>query len=59
MIANGGSKEIERHSHILRFKESCGASSVMIARAAQWNPSIFTNDGRFTKILPISLDINL
>ena len=46
VIANGGSKDIQKHAHILRFKEECGASSVMIARAAQWNPSIFTNDRR-------------
>lgn len=44
VIANGGSKEISRHPHLQRFRDSCGASSVMIARAAQWNPSIFTNE---------------
>lgn len=42
VIANGGSKDITIHDHIHRFRELCGASSVMIARAAQWNPSIFT-----------------
>lgn len=44
VIANGGSKDISTHNHIHRFRELCGASSVMIARAAQWNPSIFTNN---------------
>lgn len=43
VIANGGSKEISRYAHLQRFRTDCGASSVMIARAAQWNPSIFTN----------------
>ncbi|KAJ6638100.1 tRNA-dihydrouridine(20) synthase [NAD(P)+]-like [Pseudolycoriella hygida] len=41
VIANGGSNEIKTHEDIFKFKSSSGASSVMIARAAQWNPSIF------------------
>lgn len=44
VIANGGSREIARHSDILMFREECGASSVMIARAAEWNVSIFRKD---------------
>lgn len=28
-----------------KFKLSCGASSVMIARAAEWNCSIFRKEG--------------
>lgn len=43
VIANGGSNEIKAHDDIFKFKENSGASSVMVARAAQWNPSIFQN----------------
>lgn len=32
IICNGGSKEIEKFSDIFKFKEECGADSVMIAR---------------------------
>ncbi|XP_046736770.1 tRNA-dihydrouridine(20) synthase [NAD(P)+]-like [Diprion similis] len=49
VIANGGSKEIEKYSDILKFKEETGCSSVMLARAAEWNCSIFRKEG----ILPI------
>ncbi|XP_072936780.1 tRNA-dihydrouridine(20) synthase [NAD(P)+]-like [Epargyreus clarus] len=49
VIANGGSKEIEKHSDIYKFKEMTGCSSVMIARAAEWNCSIFRKNG----LLPI------
>ncbi|KAH9628787.1 hypothetical protein HF086_004947 [Spodoptera exigua] len=45
VIANGGSKEIEKHSDIYKFKEMTGCSSVMIARAAEWNCSIFRKEG--------------
>lgn len=44
VIANGGSNEILRYEHINRFKELCHASSVMIARAAQWNCSVFRKE---------------
>lgn len=47
VIANGGSKEIEKYCDILKFREACGASSVMIARAAEWNCSIFRKNGNF------------
>lgn len=33
------------HEDILKFKEACGTSSVMIARAAQVNVSIFREEG--------------
>lgn len=33
-----------------RFRDDCGASSVMIARAAQWNPSIFM---RSAELVPL------
>ena len=45
VIANGGSKEIQKHSDIFKFKEATGCSSVMLARAAQWNCSIFREEG--------------
>lgn len=45
VIANGGSKEIEKHADIYKFKEMTGCSSVMIARAAEWNCSIFRKEG--------------
>ncbi|KAJ2953598.1 hypothetical protein O0L34_g1203 [Tuta absoluta] len=45
VIANGGSKEIEKHSDIQKFKELTGCKSVMLARAAEWNCSIFRKEG--------------
>ncbi|CAH0404788.1 unnamed protein product [Chilo suppressalis] len=45
VIANGGSKEIEKYSDIIKFKEMTGCNSVMIARAAEWNCSIFRKEG--------------
>lgn len=42
---SGGSREIEKFSDINKFKEDCGCSSVMIARAAQGNCSIFRKAG--------------
>lgn len=46
VICNGGSKEIDRYSDIFKFKEACGASSVMLARAAEWNVTIFRPKGQ-------------
>lgn len=51
---SGGSKEIDKYSDIFKFKEACGCSSVMIARAAEWNCSIFRKKG----ILPMDTVIN-
>ncbi|XP_013185481.1 tRNA-dihydrouridine(20) synthase [NAD(P)+]-like isoform X2 [Amyelois transitella] len=45
VIANGGSKDIEKHNDIEKFKDVTGCSSVMIARAAEWNCSIFRKEG--------------
>lgn len=45
VIANGGSKDIEKYKDIAKFKEETGCTSVMIARAAQWNCSIFRREG--------------
>ncbi|CAH2297297.1 tRNA-dihydrouridine(20) synthase [NAD(P)+]-like isoform X1 [Pelobates cultripes] len=50
VIANGGSQEIiKEFRDIETFRAATGASSVMIARAAMWNPSIFREEG----ILPL------
>ncbi|XP_037938315.1 tRNA-dihydrouridine(20) synthase [NAD(P)+]-like [Teleopsis dalmanni] len=49
VIANGGSRDIQKYADIFKFKELCGANSVMIARAAQLNISIFRKEG----LLPI------
>lgn len=47
VICNGGSKDIiEKYEDINRYKELCGASSVMVARAAEWNVSIFRKEGK-------------
>ncbi|XP_042294008.1 tRNA-dihydrouridine(20) synthase [NAD(P)+]-like isoform X3 [Sceloporus undulatus] len=46
VIANGGSHDfIKEYSDIEAFRKATGASSVMIARAAMWNPSIFRKEG--------------
>ncbi|XP_076448991.1 tRNA-dihydrouridine(20) synthase [NAD(P)+]-like [Babylonia areolata] len=46
VIANGGSKEIIQHEDIEQFRKAAGASSVMIARQAEWNCSIFRKEGK-------------
>lgn len=53
MIANGGSNDIECYDDIEKFRKECGATSVMIARAAQKNVSIFRKDG----LIPIDVVI--
>lgn len=50
VIANGGSDCIESYDDIETFRKDCGASSVMIARGAQKNVSIFRKEG------PLSLE---
>lgn len=45
VIANGGSRDIERYKDILQFRDDCNTSSVMIARAAEWNVSVFRKEG--------------
>jgi len=42
---SGGSSEMSTLADIRQFQLNTGASSVMVARAAQWNPSIFSKDG--------------
>lgn len=43
---SGGSKEIESYNDIVKFREETGCSSVMLARAAEWNCSIFSKNGK-------------
>lgn len=45
VICNGGSKEIDKYSDIFKFKKLCGASSIMLARACEWNMSILRPNG--------------
>ena len=45
-IFSGGSKQILSYEDIDKFRQECGSSSVMIARAAEWNPSIFRPQGK-------------
>ncbi|XP_049642449.1 tRNA-dihydrouridine(20) synthase [NAD(P)+]-like [Suncus etruscus] len=46
VIANGGSHDhIQEYSDIEDFRQATAASSVMVARAAMWNPSIFLPEG--------------
>lgn len=45
-IFSGGSHDfIKEYTDIEAFQQAAGASSVMIARAAMWNPSIFRREG--------------
>lgn len=43
---SGGSKDIDTYEDIQRFQKSTGAASVMVARAAQWNSSVFRASGK-------------
>ncbi|XP_046568516.1 LOW QUALITY PROTEIN: tRNA-dihydrouridine(20) synthase [NAD(P)+]-like [Haliotis rubra] len=45
VIANGGSRDIKTLEEIKEFWKEAGTSSVMIARAAEWNVSVFRPDG--------------
>ncbi|KFM70296.1 tRNA-dihydrouridine(20) synthase [NAD(P)+]-like protein, partial [Stegodyphus mimosarum] len=46
VIANGGSGEIGSYQDIETFRLETSASSVMIARQAEWNCSIFRKEGK-------------
>lgn len=46
---SGASGDIEKYEDIEKFRTETGASSVMVARAAEHNPSIFREEG----LLPI------
>lgn len=50
VIANGGSGDVKSYSDIAKLKQLTGCTSVMLARAAQWNLSIFRKEGP----LPVS-----
>ncbi|XP_056272689.1 tRNA-dihydrouridine(20) synthase [NAD(P)+]-like [Pseudoliparis swirei] len=46
IIANGGSLDlVKTNSDIAAFRAASGASSVMLARAAMWNASVFREGG--------------
>lgn len=45
MMCSGGSGVISCYDDIGRFRHSTSCSSVMLARAAQWNPSVFSREG--------------
>ncbi|TKS73801.1 tRNA-dihydrouridine(20) synthase [NAD(P)+]-like [Collichthys lucidus] len=46
VIANGGSLDlVKTNGDIEEFRKAAGASSVMLARAAMWNASVFSNQG--------------
>lgn len=47
-VCSGGSHDfIKEYIDIETFRKATDASSVMIARAAMWNPSIFRKEGPF------------
>ncbi|XP_030382197.1 tRNA-dihydrouridine(20) synthase [NAD(P)+]-like [Scaptodrosophila lebanonensis] len=45
IIANGGSRDMHAYEDLYKFQRECGADSVMVARAAQINVSIFRKEG--------------
>jgi len=46
VIANGVSLMVKTFDDIEKCRQETGCSSVMLARAAQWNPSVFRKEGR-------------
>jgi len=50
LVANGGSNEVKTQEDIRAFRSRTKADSVMLARAAMWNFSIFRKEG------PLPLD---
>lgn len=50
VIANGGSNSIKSYDDIMKFRERTTASSVMIARIAMRNPSIFRSNNQMDPI---------
>lgn len=46
VIANGGSKEMRTYEAIGTFLHESGCKSAMIARQAEWNPTIFRKEGK-------------
>lgn len=53
VIANGGSNWIKSYSDIIKFRDSVGASSVMIARAAMRNPSVFCSSNSLEPVTSV------
>uniref|UniRef100_A0A1A8NIZ4 Dihydrouridine synthase 2-like, SMM1 homolog n=2 Tax=Nothobranchius TaxID=28779 RepID=A0A1A8NIZ4_9TELE len=52
VIANGGSLDLVRtHADVEEFRKAASASSVMLARAAMWNASVFRSQG----LLPVEI----
>ena len=45
VFANGGSLDMQTYEDVLAFRDAAGCSSVMVARAAQHNLSIFRKEG--------------
>ena len=45
ILCSGGSLDIENYEGIMKFKKETGAASVMVARSAMWNPSVFRKEG--------------
>ncbi|XP_055298288.1 tRNA-dihydrouridine(20) synthase [NAD(P)+]-like [Sitodiplosis mosellana] len=64
VIANGGSRDIDNYDDILKFRHKCGTTSVMIARAAEWNVSVFRKEGKLpldeviTEYLKLCIDFD-
>ncbi|CAF1027287.1 unnamed protein product [Brachionus calyciflorus] len=64
IIANGGSNDIKNDEDIEKFRVNCNASSVMVARAAMWNSSIFRKEGTLPlddvikRFLQISIEVD-
>eukprot|EP00128_Syssomonas_multiformis_P014936 Colp12_sorted_trinity150504_noHs@15923 len=45
VIANGGSLDINTYEDVKSFWDTCKTPSVMLARSAQWNLSVFRKEG--------------
>ena len=46
VIANGGSNDIVSLDSIITFMKNTKTAGVLVARAAMWNPSVFSKNGR-------------
>ncbi|TRY85926.1 hypothetical protein DNTS_011937, partial [Danionella cerebrum] len=59
VIANGGSSEIVKtFEDIKTFQVASGSSSVMLARVAMWNPSVFRQQGALSLEHAVRYDNN-
>ncbi len=64
VIANGGSGNSRgswsnTHEGITSFWKESGASSVMVARAAEWNPSVFSPQGKLPIMEIVDMYVDL